>query len=292
MAACTLPFYRLSPGGNPTILVRDESLLLPTFPHEKRAAIARTLMDADTLGAEQVGFLDASKPLPHMEMMGGEFCINATRSAALVFALLGLLPETSPGCHEGMMTTSGTANPIRVRVFPPPAGSSLPHGTEREAAIAVPLAADAQIALIQKCAPGEALVRLPGITHLLLDGTRHPLPKSLLTAAESKRAEYGLDAEEAAGVIWYCAESREQISITPVVHVRATDSSVAETACGSGSLALALLLAQSGMTAFSFCQPSGHTISITLEPSDSSENGLTAWVSGIVRLTALGTAYI
>ena len=292
MSACTVPFYKLSPGGNPTILVWDNSLLHLGGTPEKRAAIARSLMDPDNLGAEQVGFLDTSRALPHMEMMGGEFCINAIRSAALVFDVLGLLPETSiSGIHEGHMTTSGVNEPIRVRVCSADT-ATMSASMAREVALSLSLAPNAQTEAVQECAPGQSLVQLPGITHLLLDATRHPVPEALLAAAEAKRAEYGLDSKEAAGVIWYLPGSDGTVSIIPVVHVAATGSSVAETACGSGSLALALMLAQSGKQAVAVHQPSGHAISITFESPSSPTSPLTAWISGIVRLTAEGKAYL
>lgn len=297
MPACTLPFYKLSPGGNPTILIRENSLLAPPYGPEERAAIARALMDPDHLGAEQVGFLDTSRPLPHMEMMGGEFCVNALRSAALVFALLGLLPEgPAPGCREGTITTSGADAPIPVRVSPLPPETGLPASTAMEAAIALPLpplvGADAADGLVAECAHGEALVRLPGITHLLLDANVHPLPDSPLEAAAAKRAEYGLDAEEAAGVIWHVPASARAAAIIPVVRVAATESSVVETACGSGSLAVALLMARSGGGSFTLRQPSGHAVTVTFTPHTASPRHMLGWISGPVRLTAEGTANV
>jgi len=293
MSASTLPFYKLSPGGNPTILVRDNSLLSPEVSPAKRAIIARTLMDSDGIGAEQVGFLDTSRALPHVEMMGGEFCINATRAAALVLALDGLLPETdAPGNHEGFITTSGATEPVRVRVRRQSSGI-LPLATkEDEAAIALPLASTAQTDLVQEHAPGQILVRLPGITHLLLDAAKHPLPDHPLVAAEAKLTEYELKKEDAAGVIWHTSEPDGTASITPIVHVAATNSSVTETACGSGSLALALVLARSAAQSIAIRQPSGHTLTVTFEPPDTPTSSMTAWINGIVRLIAAGTAYL
>ena len=293
MPARILPFYKLSPGGNPTILVRDNCLLAPDVLPATRAAIARSLMDTDGIGAEQVGFLDTSRALPHMEMMGGEFCINATRAAALIFALQGLLPKSDiPGVHEGNITTSGTQVAVRVRVNTLSPESRLSATMAREAAVALRLAATAQTDYLQECAPGEILAHLPGITHLLLDAASHPMPDCPLAAAQKKRAEYNLDKEEAAGVIWYALGPGGTASITPVVHVAATGSSVAETACGSGSLALALLMAHSATKTITIHQPSGHALTVTFEPSAPSTSSLTVWISGIVRLVAEGEAYL
>ena len=299
MPARTLPFYKLSPGGNPTILVHDNTLFAETEDmFQNRASVAREMMDLDHIGAEQVGFLDTSRSLPHMEMMGGEFCLNAIRSAALIFALLDLLP---PAVHksthcEGTITTSGIKETVRVRVAAPPADSGLSPDMARDVAVAFPLSTTIPDApkLFRDCGPGETLVRLPGITHLLLDTTVHPQPKNPLAAAAIKRAEYNLDKDEAAGVIWHTP--RPQASnfhcILPVVRVQRTGSVVAETACGSGSLALALLLAKDGGNVFTIRQPSGHNITVCFEPLSHSENQILAWVSGTVLLRAQGIAYI
>ena len=293
MAVRTLPFYKLSPGGNPTILVRDNSLFSQDGSAAERAAIARVLMDPDHLGAEQVGFLDTSRALPHMEMMGGEFCVNATRCAAFIFALLGLLPKGGPpGIHEGIITASGAADPVRVRVAVSPAGMASLESAAGEAAIALPLPSTAVHGLVHMAAPGEALVRLPGITHVLLDAAMHPVPENPCAPAAAKRAEHGLDAEEAAGVIWHFPGPGGATAILPVVHVAATGSTVVETACGSGSLAVALLLAHHGGCRFAIRQPSGHTMRITLEPPRLQSGPLLAWIDGIVRLTADGNAYV
>lgn len=297
MPAITLPFYKLSPGGNPTILIRDNALFSGSQNVSVlRSAIARALMAPDHLGAEQVGFLDTSRALPHMEMMGGEFCVNATLCAAFVFARIGLLPTAGedPGIHTGTMTTSGSPTPVCVRVTSLPPKTNLPPEVVREAAVALPLPAFPAGGLVSECVPGEVIVRLPGIAHLLLDAETHPLPCSPLEAAKAKRAEYGLDAEEAAGVIWHSPSLGPETArtILPVVSVAATGSAVAETACGSGALALALLLARDGGTSFTILQPSGHCTSITLEQPASETGSLLAWIKGAVYLTAEGTTTV
>ena len=74
--AMKLNILRADPAGNITIFVLD--------PIEKaqRAAIAEQIMAIPFLKAEQVGY--ACPPEDgvdgRMEMMGGEFCGNATRS--------------------------------------------------------------------------------------------------------------------------------------------------------------------------------------------------------------------
>ncbi|MDR3074408.1 MAG: hypothetical protein LBV01_06790 [Deltaproteobacteria bacterium] len=294
----SLPFCKLRPGGNPTVLLHDDSLFAAPAAH--RAAIARAVLDDSHLGADQVGFLDDSRALPHLEMMGGELCINATLCAAVVFAMRGRLPLSREGrlplLREGRLTASGAGEALLATVT-----EHIPDAAYG-VALVLPLPGGAGT-LVRDSGPGECLVRLPGITHLLLDTAFFPLPEDPVAAAAAEREAHGLDRLEAAGVIWHspCADSlgadwsgtdrpgadRPGLrAIAPVVHVAATGSSVRETACGSGSLALALALwRREGEASHSIRQPSGSDIQVDIL-------GETARVSAEVRITAQGTTHI
>ncbi len=74
-----LHVVKLNPSGNTTLFVTDP------VPKEKRAAVARALMDTTCFAAEQVGFLAEEAPRAadiFVSMMGGEFCGNAVRAAS------------------------------------------------------------------------------------------------------------------------------------------------------------------------------------------------------------------
>ena len=77
-----LNILRADPAGNITVFVLD--------PVEKaqRAAIAEKIMAIPALKAEQVGYACAAEDDVdgHMEMMGGEFCGNATRAYGMYIA--------------------------------------------------------------------------------------------------------------------------------------------------------------------------------------------------------------
>lgn len=271
----SFPFFKLSPGGNPTILVDDGHIA--SLPAETRAAIANALLHSDHVHADQVGFLSLANGMPHMEMMGGEFCVNALRSAAAVFAQKNALPQTDEKEWAGEITTSGASGPVHVTV------RETTPGVVYESALALPLSS--QNALHQM-AQGETLVRLPGITHLLLDTAYHPLPEKPLEAARRKRLEHALEKEEAAGIVWF-SEKDGTCSIVPVVHVAATGSAVLESACGSASLALALhqLQNRAHNGELPVLQPSGHTLFVRIDAQ-------TAWIRGSVAITAHGQAYV
>ncbi len=69
-------FVKLSPAQNVTILVKDP------VPREDQPKIAAGLLSYDSVGGEQVGFLEDSDHCARMrlQMMGGEFCGNASMS--------------------------------------------------------------------------------------------------------------------------------------------------------------------------------------------------------------------
>lgn len=80
-------FSKITPGGNSTILLHEPVIPLGSLGH-----VAKRLMDPMHIQAEQVGALYiADQSVPQLEMMGGEFCVNATRAAALLLAGMGML---------------------------------------------------------------------------------------------------------------------------------------------------------------------------------------------------------
>ena len=68
-------FVKLSPTQNMTILVKTP------VERENHLEVATKLMDYASVGAEQVGFIENGQGTIRLQMMAGEFCGNATRSA-------------------------------------------------------------------------------------------------------------------------------------------------------------------------------------------------------------------
>lgn len=272
----SIPFYKLSPGGNTTLLVPAAAV-----PADRRAAVAAELMDSLHLGAEQVGFIDPDAAMPSIAMMGGEFCGNACRClAALVVMLADDAPQTWP--VRGELRSSGAAAPVAWRVRPC-AGET----GGMDAAVCVDLTG----AVISGLAPGLTRVDMPGIVHLLLDENLHPQPVDPAAEAAAWRARLNLDKHAAVGCIRHAPLIAGEQYIAPLVWVRDTNSSCPETACGSGSLALALAVhSANGKVKMDVRQPSGEYISVELE----TETGLVprAWIGGPVRLIARGKAYL
>ena len=109
-----LPFTKYSPCGNTTILVRESSL----SPAD-RARVAAEIIAPGHLEAEQAGYVDTAAPVPRLDMMGGEFCVNATRAFAALLAEEGKLSPESGGLG-GIVSVSGMPERLRVRVSSPP----------------------------------------------------------------------------------------------------------------------------------------------------------------------------
>ena len=265
----TLRFYKISPGGNATILILDP------VPAGQRAQIAMQLMDGNHLQAEQVGFLDMDVCPARLDMMGGEFCGNACRAAAVVLAFEGVGLSRHGAELRGRLGVSGVDGAVQVRVV---------NGNECWVEMPVPGGGGAQTE-VRELGPGLGLVRLPGITHLCLDEERYSFSEDFCGAAEALRARFALDGD-AVGCIWYRVSP--VCSIKPVVWVRSTASTHYETGCGSGSLALALWLGHGKNlpTDLRVLQPSGSGIGVRLTP------GGPAWIFGPVTLVARGEAFL
>lgn len=288
-----LTFSKWSPGGNTTLLFPD----LGQRPAEQ-ARLAALALDQSCLGGEQAGFVNLSQK--RLRMAGGEFCINASRSVGALMehaatgrrtdqaALEGCAPsparapgndDLSPNAPERTdeIQVSGWQTPVRLRT----------RGTAPfwrvEALLRLPACP------ITTVEDGAHLVRLPGICHLLLGESAHPLPDDCHAAAAQMRQRHGLEAEPAAGVIWW-RERQGQLEMLPLVHVRDAGTTFLENACGSGALSLALCLARAGARrAFSIMQPGGTALDVRLF----TENGVAmAGVDGPVTLVARGNVWL
>lgn len=304
----SIPFHKMSPGGNTTILVPHSAVDAP-----RRAEVATRLMHTLHLGAEQVGFIDMAAPTPRLDMMGGEFCGNACRCLAALLLLEGRVAVDGHGAGTGHIASSGVSTPVHFTA------RHLPDGTV-DASIRMDLPA---LPAIVDITPGMSLVPLPGISHLLLDLAVHPYPEHPGETVPGILQRYGLDEMPAAGCIWFGADGGRRF-IRPVVYVRDTATIHEETACGSGTLALALFLSQHGsrpakagghthgQTGTPACdaettnhgqhdagensetwhevgQPSGAVIRATVKQQAA---GVEAWIGGPVSLIATGTAYV
>lgn len=263
-----LTFSKWSSGGNTTLFLHDVDA-----PPHRQAAWARAVLAPSLLGAEQAGCVWPNART--LRMAGDEFCVNASRAFGALLALTG--SGATP--FHADINVSGWTGPVRLTV----------RGRAPRWEV------NARLRLPPACRPetraGCRLVRLPGITHLLLPLEDDATPPALLPRAFSAIRAAGLEGEAASGVIWWKPRARGAAMI-PVVRVRDAGTLVAENACGSGALALALELAfRDGRRECELLQPSGSSLQVRLGlPLE--DGGREADIDGPVRLLARGRIWL
>lgn len=231
----SLHVLKSSPSGNIT------SLVFSPVERSLHADVSQAIMRLQP-DVEQVGFAEpASSPdaLGRLQMMGGEFCGNAT--SAFFYTLASRLK-----IKDGFVEVSGKAAPLHVSV-----SENIVTLSFRESVTLLP----------RPSASAAALVEMEGISHLLCTG---PIPVDKAASARQLMQEHGLLEHPAAGVI-FLEEHSNGVSITPVVWVKATQSLIAESACASGSMAVALWLSAQKPARpqpVEIRQPSGDVISL------------------------------
>lgn len=194
-----LNILRADPAGNITVFVLD--------PVEKaqRAAIAEKIMAIPALKAEQVGYACAAEDDVdgHMEMMGGEFCGNATRAYGMYIA------QQKGGLSAVKLRVSGCDHAVTAQV-------DLKSGTAR-----AEMPCPRSVKRVTVNGHEGTLVDLTGIAHFVVDGVEPS--EGFFRAAESIFS--GIAGLDACGVIFLDAEKRSMI---PLVKVIETDSLVWE----------------------------------------------------------------
>lgn len=253
-----IEIVRADPTGNTTILV-----LSPVEPHE-RAETAARLMALDGGWAEQVGFVSKDGTCDRLDMMGGEFCGNASMSlAAFLAAERGLSEAAIP------LSVSGAPETVRCSVRK--------AGAEWKCGLAMPLPESVRRETFTFRSRTRSLwaVRFPGICHVIV-------PKDVLSHAEAEEAvrKWASDTGFAAlGVLLF---SEQTLEMEPLVYVRDTDSAVWEHGCASGTSAVGAYLAVSGGAALADIRQPGGVIAVAAR----SESGrvISLGISGSVRL--------
>ena len=228
-------YVTMNPTGNLTCLVLDP------VPEKERSAVTAALMNR----CEQVGYIympTQDRKLAHLQMMGGEFCGNATMAAAAWLCREGHL---QPG-DKRMLTleVSGANEPVpcQIRAL----GADTWEGTVRMPKVLSVSDAEPEAERI-------AEVRLEGITHLIREGT--PLSKS---SAENLLLRIAEESDAPAVGLLQWDPVREWMD--PLVFVRKSGTLVWESGCGSGSTAIGAWLGmkkEEGRTEICVNQPGG-----------------------------------
>jgi len=276
-----LTFYKCSPAENMTVLVWDP------VAQTQYAEVANEIMKESHLHAEQVGFVtkpvqQSSGAIARLEMMGGEFCANATLSLAAVLSIRKKRIEKTTNSRQSIqLETSGITESVICYVDS--------DDTEYKRKVTLQLPLPEKISVMDFSCEGEkvegVLVELPGIAHVIVDAKKINDPEMFFSTVQKQLESKQFDA---LGVMVF---DDEKCFMKPLVWVRATDSLFWEKGCGSGTAALGIAKAtQIGESVKLGVQQPGGTLGVNVDWKEGQAEGL--WLSGEVKIVAEGTAYL
>ena len=218
------------PAGNRTAFITDP------VPARLHAALGAAVVADEELDAEQAGFITMPGPghPGHLQMSGGEFCGNASRSFGY---LIGRERQMRSG-EKVTITVSGAREPLQVTLGEEGAEARMPL-PEKTGQIQI---------------PGAGIfpyVEFAGITHLILEDreTDSGLADRIIDHLR-KYTDW-----QAIGVMFLQGEN-----LRPYVWVRELETRVWERSCGSGTLACAVWKGrqeQEGLFRLELTEPGG-----------------------------------
>ncbi|MDX9918065.1 MAG: diaminopimelate epimerase [Gudongella sp.] len=221
-----LNFIKTSPAGNTTVFVLDQ------VPRGLHSRVAKALMGPGSLNAEQVGFIEKSlgnEDGVRLQMMGGEFCGNASRALAayMVYAEYPQV-ETSEDGYIVPIQVSGFDMGLICKVK----RTDSPNAFRASIEMPLPTSIIAEEFIISGESRAAIRVDFPGITHFVVDEESLRSRSEFLQLVREKMEQENF---EAFGVMYH---NFEDSSADPVVYVKETDSLVWERSCASGTAAL------------------------------------------------------
>jgi len=204
---------------------------------------------------EQVGFVFIKNQQINLNMAGGEFCGNATRSTAR------LALDNEIGDLE--INVSGVNKPLKAGIT-----------KNNEAYAQMPVFSDPSKVKQDPDNKTAWIVEMEGIIHYIdFDSSQiQSLSKEEIKRfALTKIKEKKLDKFPASGVIFVRKLENENFQIIPIVYVKNIGTLFLETACGSGTCALGQVMAiinNQSIVELPVVQPSGEIIKISIDYQD------------------------
>lgn len=233
----TFKYTILRPGGNNQMIIKG-------FVQQNKKRLINDEMIKRFPSVEQVSFYeyDGKNKTARLELAGGEFCGNATRSLAY------LLLDGKKGKLQ--IKVSGTTKKLKAGIR-----------KETTAYAQMPISS---IKSIKKLRTNLFRVDLEGITQLVYIQKRRinnsqDLKKSAFKILEGENLIYSVPA---AGVM-FINDQDKYIELKPVVWVRDIETLLFETACASGTAAVGIWKAvqdKKSFTKVQVKQPSGKLI--------------------------------
>ena len=273
-----LHFVKMNPVENMTIFVLDQ------LPRESYHQIANKLMDYSNVHGEQVGFVETSGQdrRVRLQMMGGEFCGNASRSLAAYLTASGHpLAEKKGDKYHLQFEVSGMDSPVRCIVKAEEGQDEFTSG------IHMPL--PSRISKVQLESESTAIdsirVDFQGISHFIVDSKK--IGDEIEVYNQIKK-EMEKEDFHAFGVMFY---DYDKEFLKPLVYVRETDSLYWERSCASGSCAVASALSfqDKRATTRDIFQPGGK-LRVSIQIEGDTFTGV--FLDGPVQLVAEGICYL
>jgi histidine racemase len=275
-----LNFIKVNPTENMTVFVVD------SLPREKYFEIANNIMNYNNINAEQVGFIERpenpeSEASIRLQMMGGEFCGNASRALAAVAVQRGYMNITEKdGKYQVPLEASGIEGLIHCQV-------EQKSSNGYEVSLEMPL--HKSISTIDLEYKNRAykgtIVDLPGISHAVFFTDDKSLGEDFFGAFRSTIKDFNYDAF---GIMFY--DEKEEF-MRPLVYVKDTDSLIWERSCGTGTVALGVVLSYLGKQSVdkNVNQPGGQMQITTVWKEHELESII---LKGMVYIVAEGEVYI
>lgn len=236
-----IKYIKFTPGGNDTALVIDNN-----YSKTDKKIINDYILGFDK-SIEQVGFI--RNDIYQLDMAGGEFCGNATRSATMYYL-------------------NGKQGKIKIKINDYLLDSGIDE--EGNCYTEIPLIKNkTQLIELDK---NIYQVKLDGIVFILIE---NDLSKKLLKSKKNIKKysmslinKYKLTKYKASGVIYI--EEDKCINIKPIVYVKDINTCFSETACGSGTAAVGILKSSLSKESLELeiIQPSGKIIKVKTEYDD------------------------
>ncbi|WFA10219.1 diaminopimelate epimerase [Tissierella sp. Yu-01] len=278
-----LNYVKVNPVENMTIFVMDQ------VDSSQHMIMANKLMDYNCIHGEQVGFVENPRTMKgkslntlRLQMMGGEFCGNATRSLAALMVHLKVDSITkNDDIYNVILEVSGYDELLSCQV----------RETDEESVFysKVKMPLPHRISKTNISFEGTLIdlnrIDFPGITHFIVDENEVNEKEKFFEVIKDKMEKEDYDAF---GLMFYNYEDR---FLKPLVYVRATDSKYWERSCASGTSALGVALALNKNISIEekVKQPGGELeVSITLENGKITE----LYLDGKVDIVSEGVVYL
>ncbi|MBR1456630.1 MAG: hypothetical protein IJ594_05665 [Oscillospiraceae bacterium] len=261
------------PTGNITALVESDVAV------ERQPAVAAALMRRHP-EVEQVGFVrlaeGGARVQAELRMAGGEFCGNASMSAAALWCIRqGQTVDAAAPCAV-LLRVSGAAEPVEVRLREEAADTYA-------ASVRMPRALDIteREFVLETCRDRLPVVRMEGITHVLIEerSVFFALREDETAAARAVKSWCARLGADGLGLMFLEGGQSER-RLTPLVYVPVGDTLFWESSCASGSAAVGMTLAAraGARAALTLAEPGG-SLRVESEPA-----GGETWLCGKTRL--------